>query len=339
MLTTVVSAQCRLGSSRSGSIFVGSLRMLSSQPPAKSPGLMQRYENYLEQNWPKAYQMHRMVIDGCKSCIGDVKTYYFIRRDLGAGKIKLSDLSRQQLETYIQCPSELFHLLTLITLLQIPLIGDALIVMVLTNLHTRPEIGKLIAIVVIAPLPLAIYLFAFAIIFFPRHVLTRHFWSKHQKREYWSLEWKKKASYHYPALVDAIKATNKITVPASLSDITTMTVPKIKELDFSQVYHLARVHRFFPVNMANSLRWRAEALKHLDAVLLRESGDIDKMDTEELQTQLYIRCLKFSGKSDDEMRTLLRTWLKNSAKLAERPSLYLHAPVLHQYKPRKSKSD
>uniref|UniRef100_A0A7E4WBP3 Letm1 RBD domain-containing protein n=1 Tax=Panagrellus redivivus TaxID=6233 RepID=A0A7E4WBP3_PANRE len=306
MLTTVVSAQCRLGSSRSGSIFVGSLRMLSSQPPAKSPGLMQRYENYLEQNWPKAYQMHRMVIDGCKSCIGDVKTYYFIRRDLGAGKIKLSDLSRQQLETYIQCPSELFHLLTLITLLQIPLIGDALIVMV---------------------------------IFFPRHVLTRHFWSKHQKREYWSLEWKKKASYHYPALVDAIKATNKITVPASLSDITTMTVPKIKELDFSQVYHLARVHRFFPVNMANSLRWRAEALKHLDAVLLRESGDIDKMDTEELQTQLYIRCLKFSGKSDDEMRTLLRTWLKNSAKLAERPSLYLHAPVLHQYKPRKSKSD
>lgn len=31
---------------------------------SKSPSLMQKYENYLEKNWPKAHRMHRMVIDG-----------------------------------------------------------------------------------------------------------------------------------------------------------------------------------------------------------------------------------------------------------------------------------
>ncbi|EFP10056.1 hypothetical protein CRE_16512 [Caenorhabditis remanei] len=38
------------------------------------------------------------------------------------------------------------------------------------------------------PVPLSVYVFAFAVIFFPRLVLTRHFWSDEQRREFFQLE-------------------------------------------------------------------------------------------------------------------------------------------------------
>lgn len=49
---------------------------------------------------------------------------------------------------------------------------------------------------------------------------------------------------------------------------------------------------------------------------------------------MYLRCLNFEGCSDDEMRQTLRKWIKNSSEIVSDPSLYLHTPVLHQYKKR-----
>lgn len=94
-------------------IYCGSTSPFQSQrwmctPVPKKPelGLLakgtQAYENYLQKNWPKAYKMHRTVIDGCKACVADIKTYYYIRRDLNSGKTSLIQLSRTQLETYVQ---------------------------------------------------------------------------------------------------------------------------------------------------------------------------------------------------------------------------------------------
>uniref|UniRef100_A0A914Y0B2 PDZ domain-containing protein n=1 Tax=Panagrolaimus superbus TaxID=310955 RepID=A0A914Y0B2_9BILA len=111
--------------------YYGSVRCLcvpvQKKPESIVTKAMQGYENYLEKNWPKVYKIHRLVVDGTKASVADVKSYYIIRRDLNSGKVSLTELSRPQLQTYIQCPPELIHLIMLITLIQIPIIGDVVI--------------------------------------------------------------------------------------------------------------------------------------------------------------------------------------------------------------------
>jgi hypothetical protein len=79
-------------------------------------GLYRKYENFLETRYPKAYRIHRLIVDGndyfqrnpillvlgCRSCAGDIKGYFLISRDLRKGTRSIGDLSKTELLSYIQ---------------------------------------------------------------------------------------------------------------------------------------------------------------------------------------------------------------------------------------------
>jgi hypothetical protein len=265
----------------------------NNQPPSNS--LMQKYENVLKR-WPKVYAMHRLFIDGCKWCWADLKCFYRIRRDIKNGERSLDDLSRQELEIYIQ---------------------------------TREEIPKVVAILCTATLPLALYIFAFAIIFFPRYVLTRHFWRKEQREKFWTATLAKNQEQHYPPIVSHLKS-QKVSFPVSPDRISDVHVEPLDVLPVSYLLHLFRVHNAFLMTGTRGLVRRADLLRKLDEMLLKNEGEVDQLDAEELQKQLYMRRLRFDGLNETEMREKLHQWLTHCGPLSN-TSLYLHAPVLTQY--------
>jgi hypothetical protein len=302
--TALVRYRVPLVNSNCLNYYGSSIRWLCApvqkQPDSLFKRTMQGYENYLEKNWPKVYKIHRLVVDGTKASVADVKAYYFIRRDLNSGKISLTELSRPQLQTYIQ---------------------------------THVEFGKIIAIVVFAMLPLAFYLLALGIILLPRYVLTRHFWTPEQKRQFWIDAMNKSANSHFQPLIEQLpKQSKELHFPLNMNEIKDVKVQPLDKLDFGQMYRLSRVHRFLPIMPLSNLKWRANALKHLDAVMEKDLSSINDMSTDELYTQMFIRCLNFEGLSDDEMRKVLKNWIKNSSNIASNDSLYIYAPILLQYK-------
>uniref|UniRef100_A0AC34F6W6 Letm1 RBD domain-containing protein n=1 Tax=Panagrolaimus sp. ES5 TaxID=591445 RepID=A0AC34F6W6_9BILA len=273
MLTASALVRYRFPKSNNCLNYYGSIRYLCA-PVQKKPQsvvqkAMQGYENYLEKNWPKVYKIHRLVVDGTKASVADVKSYYSIRRDLSSGKVSLTQLSRPQLQTYIQ---------------------------------THVEYGKIIAIVIFAALPLAFYILAISIILLPRYVLTRHFWTEEQKRKFWIAAMNQTSESHFQPLIQQLpKQAKELQFPLNMKEIKDVNVKPLNELDFKQMNDLS---------------------------------SLDNMSTDELYTQMFIRCLNFDGLSDEEMREVLRNWIKNSADIASNDSLYIYAPVLLQYKKR-----
>uniref|UniRef100_A0A914YF12 Letm1 RBD domain-containing protein n=1 Tax=Panagrolaimus superbus TaxID=310955 RepID=A0A914YF12_9BILA len=113
---------------------------------------------------------------------------------------------------------------------------------------------------------------------------------------------------HFQPLIEQLpaKQAKELHFPLNMKEIKDVNVMPLDELDFKQMYHLSL--------MKNDL------------------ASLDDMSTDELYTQMFIRCLNFNGLSDDEMRNVLRNWIKNSADISSNDSLYIYAPVLLQYK-------
>ena len=141
----------------------------------------------------------------------------------------------------------------------------------------------------------------------------------------------KVANTHFAAIVSELPPQKHIDFPVPYKKLTDIKVTNLDELSFTQVFHLSRVHRFFPVSGTKNLAWRAEALRHLDNLMIQELSAIDNMTTDELYTHMNIRRLNFDGLSKNQIRDALKQWIKNSPSICANPSLYLHAPVFLQY--------
>ncbi|KHN78569.1 hypothetical protein Tcan_06544 [Toxocara canis] len=100
-------------------------------------------------------------------------------------------------------------------------------------------------------------------------------------------------------------------------------------LYFFVQYHLARIHHVNPFMGVKHLCRRAEVLRYLDHFLLR-SDAVDAMSDQQLYLQLYLRRLQYYGMTIDEMRALLKKWVRCSSAPGLRTSAYLHAPAVFQ---------
>ncbi|KAK0425999.1 hypothetical protein QR680_009494 [Steinernema hermaphroditum] len=269
-----------------------------STGPRKPTGIMAKFEAYVGPRYPRAYKLHRMVKDGCTWCISDMKSYYRIRRDLFRGKRTLTDLSTSELESYVQ---------------------------------TSEEISKLVGIVVIAVMPMTIYVIGFAIIFFPRLILTRHFWSNEQRKEFWAYSLRKSADRHYEPIVENLKVfSTNFNVPIRFEDVDQLRIPPLLDFPMSHIVRLCLIHRCFPFSGTKRLSHRAEVIRELDSRQLNELHLVDEMDDQQLFMHLFIRRLQYEGKSVPEMRQLLKTWLAASKAISNDTSLMIHAPILCQ---------
>uniref|UniRef100_A0A915E8C3 Metallophosphoesterase 1 n=1 Tax=Ditylenchus dipsaci TaxID=166011 RepID=A0A915E8C3_9BILA len=282
----------RLSAQTPARLQFNSLRPISTTSPLNG-SLMKKYEAYLEDNFPKFYSLHRLVVDGTKSCFSDLKSYWSIRKDLNNQTRELSDLSMKELAIYVQ---------------------------------TREDIVKLLAIGAIAPLPMAMPTLALAIIFFPRFVLTRHFWTEDQRKQFWSRMIKDQSKKHFPALTNYIKQANP-EIPVDARTAAQIKVPPLEECSFLHLYHLTRIHGAFVISGSRSLRRRAQALQRLDDLMANNLEDLKHLSGTDLHSQLYLRKIYYDDCTTEErMRESLREWLMVSPYFKSE-SLYLHLPV------------
>jgi len=201
----------------------------------------------------------------------------------------------------IQCPAELLHLLTLVILLQIPIIGDSLLI---------------------------------ALIFLPRLVLTRHFWTPEQRCRFWTINLNRRQRWHYAPIIDDLTRLQKIDIhPMSYRKLANVQLSSISSFGFIHQFHLYRSNAIFGlIGGATAINRRCRLLAQLDRLI--SARGIDQLDAQELHKQLYLRQLAFANQSIDEMRQSLQQWCHFSAELsltnARHLSLMAHAPILLQ---------
>ncbi|MFH4979450.1 hypothetical protein AB6A40_006159 [Gnathostoma spinigerum] len=274
-----------------------SQRFLSSEPPAHkaSTGWLKRYEDLLKRRWPKMYAVHRMVVDGCKWCYTDIKTYFILRRELSRGVRTIAEFDQNELEIFIQ---------------------------------TSSELTKLVVILILIPLPATVYIIGIAIIFFPRLTLTRHFWTNEQRKEFWTSSMARSAALHFEPLKMFLKQKN-VRIPSSFEELRKLRAPSLESLSIMHHYHLCRIHHVLPFLGTSRLRKRAAALRQLDYYLLNMKS-IDEMGDQQLYLQLYLRRLQYYGMNIQEMRDELKMWVHYASDPELSVSSYLHAPALFQ---------
>ncbi|CAD5208963.1 unnamed protein product [Bursaphelenchus xylophilus] len=269
-------------------MIVSSISRLTLRPTSISYGqncqisIYRKYEKFLEKKYPKIYRVHRLVVDGCRDCVMDVRTLYRLNKDLKYGKRGLSEMNTKELMCLLQCPPELMRILVILVLLQFPIIGEGLII---------------------------------SAIFFPRFVLTRHFWTSHQKEEFWQ------KTYDY-TFRPRIKRLQEFTEKENFSLESPV---KLVDLSVPHLLTLCRLHRSWPLYGCKGLEQRASVMKQLDHVILE---DLEEMDETELRNQMFLRRLDFHLKSEEEMKDSIRNWVKNSKKLGSNPGALLHLPAI-----------
>uniref|UniRef100_A0A8R1XTW8 Letm1 RBD domain-containing protein n=1 Tax=Onchocerca volvulus TaxID=6282 RepID=A0A8R1XTW8_ONCVO len=291
----------------------------SSTANNQPKGLMARYESFLSRRYPKVHAIHKMVTNGCKWCWSDIKTYYRLKKDLRTKTRQLSELKRSELEILLQCPSEITHILTLLVLLQIPVVGE--------SLCTKEELLKLAVIVILIPLPFTIYIIALAVVFFPQLILTRHFWTNDQRKRFWSISLKRVARMHFDPLRKYLQNLD-VNLQASLEELKKLELPEMDTYSLGHLYHLSRLHRVsLLTDGVRGFHNRAEMLRYLDHSLKSEDTAIDMMSEQQLCEQFYLRRLQYDGLSEEKMKCLLKNWIQHMTDPRLKTSLLLHVPV------------
>lgn len=176
------------------------------------------------------------------------------------------------------------------------------------------ELPRLAFVMSLLPFPFTFYIIGLAIIFFPRIFLTRHFWSNDQRREFFQIEITE-------SLSSATQMFECIGGPADISDLRLPA--NIGDLKPDQVSSLCKLHGVLPLpGRVDRLSRRADALKELDKLL---ATNINSLTTQQLYFHMYIRRLNYDGKNDNDMRNILKLWIKYAARLNN--SVYLFAPI------------
>ncbi|CAI4221669.1 unnamed protein product [Auanema sp. JU1783] len=263
--------------------ILNQLRHTSAGPPPVPPpapdSIRYKWEKYLEK-WPKIASLNKLVFDGSKWCLNDIKTYFNLRKNMLSGKTTIEKLSTSDLEVLVQTPSETLKALTIIVLL---------------------------------PLPATFYLIGFCVVFFPRIVLTRHFWTDDQRKEFFAMEINK-SNTMYDGIHQALKE------PKSIEDIK---LPNVGELTLDLSTKISQLQGFYPIPFTNGrLAKRVRLLRRLDETL---ASYLDTLTSQQLLFHMYIRRLDYTNLSDDQIRRKLRDWVGMTSSLSD--SAYLVAPV------------
>ncbi|KAK6729546.1 hypothetical protein RB195_006535 [Necator americanus] len=259
------------------------LRMTSSGPPPTSPSkpgsFSDRYDKFIAQ-WPKVHTLHRMVVDGSRWCFSDIKTYLRIKRELSSKVKTLADLSMAELEVLVQMPIEL------------------------------PRVA---VTAVLIPLPFGFYVVGFAIIFFPRLVLTRHFWSDVQRKEFFQIDVAR-------SMTNSAFLLGIVGNPASVEGLR---LPNVEELRGDVLIALSAIHSMYPFpGIRRRFQQRCKAMRQLDKVV---GANIGSLTARQLHFHLFIRRISNTGNSEAEMRRILKSWLEFTKNLDD--AAYLCAPV------------
>ncbi|GMT28448.1 hypothetical protein PFISCL1PPCAC_19745, partial [Pristionchus fissidentatus] len=240
-----------------------------SIPP--SPGSFSyKYDSFLSK-YPRLHALHNTVVNGSRWCVMDVKQLWVLRSMNIEKESDRKKLTIPQLETLIQ---------------------------------TRCEIPKVTAIIILLPLPLTIYVLGIAVIFFPRLVLTRHFWSRQQREEFFLSDVKKG--------LEGGASLSQSNLPSS-----------IEELDSNQRRELCKLYGGLGI-----IPWSSIGLKHryLLTKTLDEQMDVSSLNRDQLIFHLFIRrCIYSIDDNDESLRKKLSDVIQERS--SSSPVQYLTSPL------------
>uniref|UniRef100_A0A8R1DZT7 LETM1 domain-containing protein n=1 Tax=Caenorhabditis japonica TaxID=281687 RepID=A0A8R1DZT7_CAEJA len=157
------------------------------------------------------------------------------------------------------------------------------------------------------------------LIFFPRLVLTRHFWSDKQRREFFQLEVTK-------ALISGEELL-KTYGNSSKSD--EQKLKPLDKVDSSESLLLHGLHSMYLLpGSSKRIEKRMEALRVLDNLM---PTVIDGFNERQLVFHCYIRKIDIGSKNAAEMRDSLREYTKFTSRMPNNTYLYASALFKQKY--------
>lgn len=128
---------------------------------------LKKYEKLLESKFPGAMRVYKVFMEGTKDFFTDFKGFISIIRRLNTQGVNLHSLTLNELELYHQLPK---------------------------------DIRKVAPVLLISALPFANYVVFPIAYYYPRLLLTRHFWNIQQKSEYNTIFLRNRLLHNKPVL-------------------------------------------------------------------------------------------------------------------------------------------
>lgn len=283
----------------------------------KFTSFVDSYEAKLQKKSPKTYDIYR-TIKCVRYIIADTHSYAVVSKDLWMGR-ELHTFTRKELEIYLEMPRHFKKIGPLLILAAIPFVGN---------------------------------LFFAVAYFFPRQMLTHHFWTEKQKIEFMQYFHRQKVN-HFPTVLEHMnkqiarhtygtQKTNFLNIVKKLEHDQHPSVEEILDVrasfnkfpfsveDLPTVYYRLLAKVFDMTKRQSGLLQDALVLLHTDIAMVREG--FDQMTSWELEKACYNRGLNPTGLSQGEQIKYLKAWTSITTTLDETSlSLLLHCPILLAY--------
>ncbi|XP_044752239.1 LETM1 domain-containing protein 1 [Coccinella septempunctata] len=282
------------------------------------------YEKHIEKRFPNAVGLYRSFKEGTKNFIRDVKLYYSIVRAINKKQKILRDFTRKEIELYDQLPRDML---------------------------------KLTPILIFSALPFTNYVIFPLIYFFPKQLLSQHFWTIQQRVDFSRSFLHERLLHNKPIFRHLQEQLSRLKghelyepwrdVLGKLGSGVQPEVDQIlqcQELFVNEPYNLSylrgiHIKHLLHLHNMNTFFWfrrsrlsdKALILKEMDLAILREGG-VHNLTIEALRMSCYIRGLNPTNMKNEDMINWLNKWIKVSKTIDyDSASLLLHCPILLGY--------
>ncbi|XP_017888865.1 LETM1 domain-containing protein 1 isoform X2 [Ceratina calcarata] len=283
---------------------------------------IKNYDHVFEKNFPKTMHVYRIFSIGTKDFTQDVKNYVLI-------------LKKQSVDGV-----------------------DTLTTDELRLTHTVPkDFSKICPVLLLSALPFTNYIIFPLAYYFPRYLLTSHYWTLQQKLDFMLSDHKRRLRHNRPlfrcmqAELQNIKSQSlRLKWSGIMACLGSGTHPNVNdviacsELFANQPFSLnslKRKHINELLGIHDMSSWRpfkkkklierGMLIKQMDQAIQREGG-INEMSNEAMRWALSFRGVNPANMSLESMKNWLEQWFVISNTVNENTiSLLLHSPVLLAY--------
>uniref|UniRef100_A0A0K0CSV5 LETM1 domain-containing protein n=1 Tax=Angiostrongylus cantonensis TaxID=6313 RepID=A0A0K0CSV5_ANGCA len=147
------------------------------------------------------------------------------------------------------------------------------------------DLPKVAITAVLLPLPFGFYVIGFAIIFFPRLVLTRHFWTDAQRKESFRAEVLK-------SVTNSSRFKEVIGNPLSMEEVR---LPELDQMSANELIALASLYSMLPLpGIARRFKLRCEAMRQLDKIIVGNIASLTERQLNFVRFFLFLEQANFS---------------------------------------------
>ncbi|CAB3389104.1 Hypothetical predicted protein [Cloeon dipterum] len=282
---------------------------------------VRRFEHTLEENFPSAMHVYRVFVVGIKDFYEDLK--HFIRVARWINRNGRDGLARNELELHFQMPKDMV---------------------------------RVAPVLLISALPFANYVIFPLAYMFPRHLLSRHFWSLQQRVDFAAIALRKRL-YNQRPILRCLQVRLGDLEEGKLRDqwanilglLGSGAHPNLQQIQQvsglfaeTQAFGMAGIWanhknalvRLHGMHMGWKRRWRlrerAKLLREMDFMITEEG--VTSMSNDEMRYACFLRGLNPVNVKTDELVLWLHKWtLISNNTDDEHLSLILHLPILLGY--------